>query len=1503
MCINSPRHNFLLPLVALTIAGFARLCGQTVTLNGSFTGATLDSGWTTGGSGYTPILTAPSIDTTGNGWLRMTSSSGNQATYAYDTNAFAAAHATITATFNYASYNGTGADGITFFLADASKTFAVGAYGGSLGYAQKTAAGGGGADINGMNGGYIGVGIDEYGNFSNPTEGRIGGTGATPNAIAVRGPGQDLTGYNYLGGTGNLGANSVAFPSSTTRPTGANLRTIQVVITATNQMTVYMATGGSGNFVALYSIDLSGYTRPDSLIMGFTSGTGGSTDIHEVQNVALTSVVSNLWTNSSANNAWSTANNWNNSPASTPASGSDILLDNTFVNTAQNIAVTGNQVIRNLQLDAPFSYTLAGGSLEFNGSATAGPSGIFVSQTHGSATQTVGTNLIADNAITIQNNSSGSLALTGTVNLGSSTATLNGSGDTTLSGIVSGTGALVQSGTGTTTLSAANTYSGGTTLSAGTLTINNAAGLGTGALTIAGGNLTSTNASTIGNIVTLQGNAGLSGITTSGALTQSGGSYLVNLANATQSGTVSLSNNNTAQTLTVQVDSGTSTISGVIQNGGTGAGNLTKTGTGTLQLSGANTYSGATMVSAGTLQLGASDVLNNSSTLNLAGGTLDLNGYSDKVGNLSFSSGAIIDFGTAATANTFVFGSVPSYSGVLTINNWTSGSDVLATTQASLAAGILSSIYFSGYGSGSVEAGSLANSGNGEGNAYFITPNTSFLTWDGGSTSSNNWSSGINWVGNTAPSTSTSSVQKLDFTGSTRLTPVMNGNYYVNSLKFDTGASAFTINQNAKTLTLQGNVPSIIQQSASNQVISGGTLSIAANAVIDVSGTGNLSISSNLTGSSTIDKLSGGTLILSGTNSGYSGNITVDGGVLQAQTTNSVLGTGRTIVGSGATLKINDARTLTNALTLNGAGYNSAGALEANPGAAATATLSGAITIATDSTIRTDTGTLVLSGGLTGTNVNLTLGGAGNTTISSAIATGAGGVVLNGTGTTTFSGAANTYTGSTTLTSGPLTLVKSANTTAIGGNLTISGGTLNENASGQIASSATVTLNAGTLALANNVANTFTAINSSAGSTLSLGTDAAATITSSGTSTLNGNITGAGSLATSGTGSVTLGGANTYSGGSTLASVVTALGNSALGTGAVAINSGGNLQVQNGVTLANNFSLNSNGTTATDGAIENTSGSNTLSGTITLTGNSRLQTTSGALTASNTVALAGNALSVGGAGNTTLSGAITGTAASSLSKDGTGTLTLGGANTFAGSVLISAGTVVANAAAVFNSANTLTVNTGSILNLNDFSQTIASITSNGTLALGAATGDTLTLSSGSSTLGGSLTGAGTIIVGPGATLTLAASFNNPDVNIVLNGGSLFLNGTSDSFGSLSVTGNSILDFGNSTASTLNSTSLSLTAGVTLSVNNWTDMNDFFYAQSFAGAVADTRGSAPMNQITFANFGSAATEWQSRDHQITPVPEPATYGAILTGGALGLLLWRRRNKSAARSSLV
>ena len=55
--------------------------------------------------------------------------------------------------------------------------------------------------------------------------------------------------------------------------------------------------------------------------------------------------------------------------------------------------------------------------------------------------------------------------------------TIDGTGDTTISGIVSGSGTITKAGNGTLTLSGANTYSGATTLSAGTLNINNATAL------------------------------------------------------------------------------------------------------------------------------------------------------------------------------------------------------------------------------------------------------------------------------------------------------------------------------------------------------------------------------------------------------------------------------------------------------------------------------------------------------------------------------------------------------------------------------------------------------------------------------------------------------------------------------------------------------------------------------------------------------------------------------------------------------------------------------------------------------------------------------------------------------------------------------------------------------------------------------------------------------------------------------------------------------------------
>jgi fibronectin-binding autotransporter adhesin len=209
-------------------------------------------------------------------------------------------------------------------------------------------------------------------------------------------------------------------------------------------------------------------------------------------------------------------------------------------------------------------------------------------------TLTITAPLVIGNAQTWTNNSGSVLTIgAGGVNLNGKALTINGSGDTTISGVVSGAGEFTKAGSGTLTLwNTGDTYAGQLTVQAGTLsidTINNAS---------ANGELGNNTLSVIlGNTGSVTGTLKYTGATASSTktfTTATGGT------GAFQVGTAGT----------------TLTLSGVID----GSGALLKSGAGTLSLTSTNTYTNGTVLTAGTLQLSGSGVLGSTS------GALTVNG-------------------------------------------------------------------------------------------------------------------------------------------------------------------------------------------------------------------------------------------------------------------------------------------------------------------------------------------------------------------------------------------------------------------------------------------------------------------------------------------------------------------------------------------------------------------------------------------------------------------------------------------------------------------------------------------------------------------------------------------------------------------------------------------------------------------------------------------------------------------------------------------------------------
>lgn len=303
--------------------------------------------------GGTPkaYLTAGQGDPEGEGWLRLTKAEGNQKGFAYIDEAFPS-QLGVFVDFEFKAWrsvndqNYGGADGFSVFLFDGSvPQFSLGGYGGSLGYAPTTPT-----VPTGLSGGYIGIGLDEYGNFSNPTEGRVGGPGEMPNSIVLRGPTTSVasTTNKYLAGyqlaTGVNSNEGVDYNEIVAvRPDDNTFyRRIQISVTPENgqyHISVKMAKSPNGDFTE-YINYTSPTPPPQSLKLGFAASTGGGFNYHEIRNLIVTTPGG-----ARIDNTPSTPSSTVGSPVefvvnaynSTSVPLSDFLLTNTFYDGEGNV--------------------------------------------------------------------------------------------------------------------------------------------------------------------------------------------------------------------------------------------------------------------------------------------------------------------------------------------------------------------------------------------------------------------------------------------------------------------------------------------------------------------------------------------------------------------------------------------------------------------------------------------------------------------------------------------------------------------------------------------------------------------------------------------------------------------------------------------------------------------------------------------------------------------------------------------------------------------------------------------------------------------------------------------------------------------------------------------------------------------------------------------------------------------------------------------------------------
>ncbi|EBE2863953.1 autotransporter outer membrane beta-barrel domain-containing protein, partial [Salmonella enterica subsp. enterica serovar Derby] len=847
--------------------------------------------------------------------------------------------------------------------------------------------------------------------------------------------------------------------------------------------------------------------------------------------------------------------------------------------------------------------------------------------------------------------------------------------------VISGSGQVVKSGDEMLTLSGANSYTGGTTISGGTLVASNVEALGSGDVT---------------DNATLELNTGGdfdNAISGSGQVVKSGDDALTLSGNNSYTGGTLISDGTLVASNVEALGSGDVTNDAVLElntggdfdNAISGSGQVVKSGDKTLTLSGANSYTGGTTISGGTLvasnveALGSGDITDNA--------TLELNTGGD-FDNAISGSGQVVKSGD----ETLTLSGTNTYTGGTTI----SGGTLIATHVNALGTGAIdnrASLLLDASGQFAVTDLTTESGGNTEIGAGSTLQATT-LTQKSDSTLT------INLNSNTADPVIHAASQ-VSLAGTLDITGV--GDVLDSDPASTDDLDTFTLIASDKTIagdfekltvagmdadladfiTVDGRIDDTGKQYELTTALT--WYADRDDAVTDAHGTFNLT---NADGSfavntvlenvdATLDpdsatgwdgtsliKQGAGTLILNAENT-YTVGTTISGGTLVA-TNVDALGSGD--VTDDATLELNTGGTFDNAISGSGQVVKSGDKM---------LTLSG--------TNSYSGGTLISGGTLVATNVDalgsgdvtddatleLNTGGTFDNAIS-----GSGQVVKSGDDTLTLSGS-NTYTGGTIISGG--TLVAS-NVEALG--------------TGDVTNDAVLELNTG--------------------------------------GDFDNAISGSGQVVKSGDETLTLSGSNTYtggtliSGGTLVASNVEALGSGDVTNDAVLeLNTGGDF---------------TNAISGSGQVVKSGDETLTLSGANSYTGGTLIS--GGTLIASNVEALGtgdvtDNAvleLNTGGDFDNAISGS------GQVEKSGDETLTLSGANSYTGGTLISSGTLVANDV---NALGTGDVTDNAVLELNTGGTFDNAISGSGQVVK---SGDeTLTLSGSNTYTGGTTINDGTLI--------------------------------------------------------------------------------------------------------------------------------------------------------------